>query len=181
MFLIDALIIFMILNNHRGFDRFLNLLTYFTSIQFLDVSVLAGINTVTGAVAVMVLVVGIFDALLVRMVVVMIEFVTLEFVSVVFNVAVLVAVLARICADFLLSVSICATLVVSVGVCRIVERQAGVQSFLVGLIALPGADVGRSGGCLDRNNKSDKKFHFLYIFLFGKYTLLRALSLILYQ
>ena len=64
-------------------------MTYFTSTQFLDVSVLARINTVAGAVAVMVLVVGVFDALLVRMVVVMIKFVALEFVSVVFNVAVL--------------------------------------------------------------------------------------------
>jgi hypothetical protein len=74
-----------------------------------------------------------------RLVGVRIKFVALEFVIVVLNVAIFVAVLAKICEDFLLRVSICAALV-RIGVCRIVEGQAGVQS-LVALIALQGADV----------------------------------------
>ena len=102
---------------------------------------LAGINTVARVVAVVVLVVGVFDALLVRCVVVRVKLVALEFVIVVVNVAAFVAVLARICADLMLCVSLVAALVVHIGVCNIVEGQAGVQSLLVGVSALPGADV----------------------------------------
>jgi len=117
---------------------------------------------VAGVVAVMVFVVGVFDALLVRAMVVMIKLVTLNLVLVMFNIAVLVAVLARICADFMFRISICQALVVRRIVCRIVERQASVQIGLVGLIALPGTDVRRSGLCLDSNNESDKKFHLIF-------------------
>ena len=128
---------------------------------FLDVSMFAGVNAVAGVVALFVSVVGVVDAFLVFRVVG--DFVALEFVLVVLVVAVDVALVAGISADFVLFVGFGSALVVSLVqfIKRVVQRRTLFKVGFVDLVALPAADVVGSRLGVDSNNESDKKFHCL--------------------